>query len=92
MRLKTAWGRSRGELFPNGCAYPCDPAGEAEEVINCRCVAIPGAGEINACPSWDQDQPHTLGDLFKAGTLVIPRRGPHNPADLEAACPEITIW
>lgn len=31
----------RGELFPNGCAYPCDPAGAAEEVINCRCVAIP---------------------------------------------------
>jgi HK97 family phage portal protein len=31
----------RGELFPNGCAYPCDPAGAAAEVINCRCVAIP---------------------------------------------------
>lgn len=31
----------RGELFPNGCAYPCDPAGAAEEVINCRCVGIP---------------------------------------------------
>ncbi len=31
----------RGELFPNGCAYPCDPAGVAEEVINCRCVGIP---------------------------------------------------
>jgi HK97 family phage portal protein len=31
----------RGEAFPNGCLYPCDPAGAAEEVINCRCVAIP---------------------------------------------------
>jgi HK97 family phage portal protein len=31
----------RGKLFPNGCAYPCDPAGAAAEVINCRCVAIP---------------------------------------------------
>jgi HK97 family phage portal protein len=31
----------RGESFPNGCLYPCDPAGAAEEVINCRCVAIP---------------------------------------------------
>jgi hypothetical protein len=25
----------RGETFPNGCRYPCDPAGEAGEVINC---------------------------------------------------------
>jgi uncharacterized protein with gpF-like domain len=31
----------RGETFPNGCRYPCDPAGAAGETINCRCVAIP---------------------------------------------------
>jgi len=30
-----------GELFSNGLAYPCDPAGDAEEVINCRCVSAP---------------------------------------------------
>jgi len=31
----------RGETFPNGCRYPCDPAGPAGEVINCRCVSLP---------------------------------------------------
>jgi HK97 family phage portal protein len=31
----------RGETFPNGCRYPCDPQGAASEVINCRCVGIP---------------------------------------------------
>jgi HK97 family phage portal protein len=31
----------RGMLFPNGCFYPCDPGGPAEQIINCRCVAVP---------------------------------------------------
>ncbi|MBW1953567.1 MAG: phage portal protein [Deltaproteobacteria bacterium] len=31
----------RGQLFPNGCRFPCDPNGPAGEVINCRCVAAP---------------------------------------------------
>ena len=31
----------RGELFPNGCLYPCDVNGPPEETINCRCVASP---------------------------------------------------
>jgi len=31
----------RGMPFPNGCFYPCDPGGPAEQIINCRCVAIP---------------------------------------------------
>jgi len=31
----------RGQLFPNGCRFPCDPDGPAKEVINCRCVAAP---------------------------------------------------
>jgi len=35
----------RGETFPNGCRYPCDPAGAAGEVINCRCVGIPVLGD-----------------------------------------------
>jgi len=26
-----------GDMFPNGCQYPGDPNGDAEEVINCRC-------------------------------------------------------
>jgi len=30
----------RGETFPNGCRYPCDPAGPAGESINCRCVSV----------------------------------------------------
>ena len=35
----------RGEKFPNGCRYPCDPAGSAGEIINCRCVGIPVLGD-----------------------------------------------
>jgi HK97 family phage portal protein len=31
----------RGQLFPNGCRFPCDPGGPAREIINCRCVASP---------------------------------------------------
>ena len=31
----------RGQLFPNGCRFPCDPGGPAGEIINCRCVAAP---------------------------------------------------
>lgn len=29
--------RPVGEAFSNGCLYPADPAGEPEEVYNCRC-------------------------------------------------------
>ena len=32
---------ARGEQFPNGCLYPCDPNGPADETINCRCLASP---------------------------------------------------
>jgi HK97 family phage portal protein len=31
----------RGQAFPNGCRFPCDPGGPAVEIINCRCVAAP---------------------------------------------------
>jgi SPP1 gp7 family putative phage head morphogenesis protein len=31
----------RGQAFPNGCRFPCDPNGPAGEVINCRCVSAP---------------------------------------------------
>lgn len=31
---------SPGERFPNGLEYPMDPAGDAGEVINCRCTYI----------------------------------------------------
>ena len=30
----------KDELFPNGLKYPRDPAGTAEEVVNCRCAVI----------------------------------------------------
>ena len=30
-----------GKTFSNGLLYPNDPAGAPEEVINCRCVAVP---------------------------------------------------
>ena len=30
-----------GNSFSNGLEYPNDPNGSAEEVINCRCVALP---------------------------------------------------
>lgn len=28
------------EKFPNGCRYPADPSGRAEEVYNCRCTMV----------------------------------------------------
>ena len=30
-----------GDEFPNGLAYPQEPSGPPEEVINCRCLTIP---------------------------------------------------
>jgi HK97 family phage portal protein len=30
-----------GQLFINGCLYPADPKGPADEIINCRCCARP---------------------------------------------------
>jgi len=30
-----------GETFSNGLRYPNDPAGDAENVINCRCLTLP---------------------------------------------------
>lgn len=32
-----------GDRFSNGLLYPLDPAGPAEEIVNCRCVALPAA-------------------------------------------------
>jgi HK97 family phage portal protein len=37
--------RKRGQTFPNGCRYPCDPEGAAGEIISCRCVGIPVVGD-----------------------------------------------
>lgn len=31
----------RGQPFPNGCRFPCDPYGPAKEIINCRCCSAP---------------------------------------------------
>ena len=31
----------KGEIFSNGLQYPLDPLGPADEVVNCRCVALP---------------------------------------------------
>lgn len=33
--------RRLGERFTNGLRFPCDPDGPVEEIVNCRCVAIP---------------------------------------------------
>ncbi len=35
-----------GDVFPNGCQYPGDPNGDAEEVVNCRCTIVPYIPEI----------------------------------------------
>jgi HK97 family phage portal protein len=32
-----------GDRFSNGLLYPLDPAGPAEEIVNCRCVSLPVA-------------------------------------------------
>jgi SPP1 gp7 family putative phage head morphogenesis protein len=31
----------KGDIFSNGLQYPLDPLGPADEVVNCRCVALP---------------------------------------------------
>lgn len=33
--------RRLSEKFSNGLRFPCDPAGNADEVINCRCTTVP---------------------------------------------------
>lgn len=33
-------GLEENEVFPNGCKFPGDPDGSAEETINCRCTLI----------------------------------------------------
>lgn len=32
--------KSLDEKFSNGCRYPCDPYGKAEEIYNCRCTIV----------------------------------------------------
>lgn len=32
-----------GDRFKNGLLYPLDPGGPPEEIVNCRCVALPAA-------------------------------------------------
>jgi HK97 family phage portal protein len=36
-----AWTVKVGTQFPNGLTHPSEVGGPAEEVINCRCVAVP---------------------------------------------------
>ena len=43
------------DRFSNGLLYPCQSGGAAEEVINCRCVAL-----IRASWGLDQDELETL--------------------------------
>lgn len=38
------------ERFDNGLAYPLDPAGDASEVINCRCVLAPYITSVDEAP------------------------------------------
>ena len=38
------------DIWPNGCAYPGDPDGEAGETINCRCVGYAIKGEKSFKP------------------------------------------
>ena len=38
------------DRFDNGLAYPLDPAGDAAEVINCRCVLAPYITSVDEAP------------------------------------------
>lgn len=42
--------RGLGEPFDNGLLYPGDPDGDADEVINCRCTALPLTRAANDTP------------------------------------------
>lgn len=38
------------DRFDNGLAYPLDPAGDAAEVVNCRCVLAPYITSVDEAP------------------------------------------
>lgn len=60
-------------LFSNGLKYPCDPAGPAKEVINCRCVA-----------SYEYDLPDDLPDAPEpAAEEAAPVQGPKTKTQME---------
>ena len=44
-----------GNLFPNGCRYPLDELGDAEEVINCRCDIEAYFPKLGMVPPPDAD-------------------------------------
>lgn len=71
--LATLDGRTRdshawidGEVVPldhefsNGCEYPGDPAGEPEEVYNCRCTMVPHLKHVDQS---DAPRNSKLGDM-----------------------------
>jgi SPP1 gp7 family putative phage head morphogenesis protein len=60
-----------GEMFPNGCAFPGDPMGEAGATINCRCVSQP---EFNAA---DADTQVANPDLAETDLARMFQRNGH---------------
>jgi hypothetical protein len=66
--------RELDEKFSNGLDRPCDPAGRAAEVINCRCV------EIHK-PRWDADGGFLKRDNFTGEVLSF--ENPKNYAEFK---------
>lgn len=69
-----------GQPFDNGLMYPGDPAGDAGEVINCRCVAVPVVGR-----SWKPNS------VRKAEAAERTTQRAHELAVAKASAPAITV-
>lgn len=68
----------RGTPFANGLLYPGDPAGEAGEVINCRCVAIPAKMPGKKIAHVEQTRDEN-GSTYVLPSVSIPQINVHVP-------------
>ena len=66
------------DVFPNGLSHPCDPAGGAAEVVNCKCAIIPGDPEFRA------DFIRSIREEVATKEIASPSSNGHHPIGAEA--------